>query len=163
MLPLIHDRSVNVDVLGTDDLIYGTLIALVLAFTASFLQGRANQSDTVTVISKVDPTNVTVANQAYASENQRNVFDGDSWQEMSRPDNYILYNRKVRGRGAVGRPLKASSKMEVERVWIIVALLALFVPIFFIEIFFALSRQMICGGDTMNQSDWASYLCSPVR
>jgi hypothetical protein len=181
--PLVQDDPyVNMDVLSTDDLIYGTLIALVLAFTASYLQGRANQSDTsattttatatnsaMIIDSNVtDSRNVTVTNETYVSGDQRNiVFDGDSWQEMSRPDNYILYNRKLRqGRrkGADdGRALETSSNIELERVWIIVALLALFIPIFFVEIFFALSRQLICSGDIMNQPNWAEYWCSPVK
>jgi hypothetical protein len=171
MSPLIHERYATMDILGPDDLIYGTLIALVLAFTALFLQGRANQSDTTTttaIISRkiIDSRNVTVTNQTIVSEDQRNIiFDGDSWQEMSRPDNYILYNSKLRrGRkGDTDRPMKVSSKNELERVWIIIALLALFVPIFFVEIFFALSRQIICTGEIMNQPNWADYWCSPVK
>jgi len=68
-----------------------------------------------------------------------------------------------------------------EKKWVLLALLILFVPIFSIEFFFALSRQLICG-DTISFADkfdidaanslsstatsqpssqWAQILCSP--
>ena len=70
---------------------------------------------------------------------------------------------------------------QKEKKWILLALLILFVPIFSIEFFFALSRQFICG-DTISFADkfdieaanslsstatsqpssqWAQVLCSP--
>jgi len=40
----------------------------------------------------------------------------------------------------------APKKKKLEQKWVIIGLLVLFVPIFSIEFFFALSRQFICGG-----------------
>ena len=53
------------------------------------------------------------------------------------------------------------SSARNEKKWVLVALLVLFVPIFSVEFFFALSRQFMCQGNLMNQSEWAQVLCSP--
>ena len=157
---LLRDSSAPVDVLGSSDIINGTLIALVLAFTASFLQGRRNRDDFAP--SEISNTNVT----SPFNEGDDNVlpkesttFDADSWKEISQPESYVFYKQKLRERES-----KASSESSFgsERKWVLFALLALFVPIFSIEFFFALSRQVICGGDPMNQSDWSEFLCSPA-
>ena len=157
---LLHDSSAPVDVIGTSDVIYGTLIALVLAFTASFLQGRRNNSDFV--LSEVSDRNTTKPIQIdddVSSSSEGNTFDADSWKEISQPESYVFYKQKLRE-----RELKSSSESSFgsERKWVLFALLALFVPIFSIEFFFALSRQLICGGDFMNQSDLSELLCSPA-
>lgn len=153
--------SVPVDVIGASDILDGTLIALVLAFTASYLQGRRNSDDVV--LSEVSKRNITSSstvvdhNDSLSSESV--TFDADSWEEISRPESYIFYKQRLRD-----RELKSSSQssFDSEKMWAIFALLALFVPIFSVEFFFALSRQFICGGDPMYQSDWSEFLCSPA-
>jgi hypothetical protein len=158
---------VPVDVIGTSDIIYGTLIALVLAFTASFLQGRRNREDSdfiLTPPSEFSSGNTTSLSTTFndndsLSTESSTTFDADSWKEISRPESYIFYKQKLRERES-----KSSSKSSggSERVWILLALLTLFVPIFSVEFFFALSRQFICGGDPLNQSDLSEFLCSPA-
>jgi len=108
------------------------------------------------------------------------VFNADNWKEMSREENYVLYNTRVRAVRDSGRERKAdriavttkgdtegdiekASGVRSEKKWVLVALLVLFVPIFSVEFFFALSRQFMCGGDPLNQSEWAQILCSPYR
>jgi hypothetical protein len=158
----LYDASVPVDVIGTSDIIYGTLIALVLAFTASFLQGRRNRDDFAP--SEFSSTNTTSLdtspsdNDSLSTESST-TFDADSWKEISRPESYIFYKQKLRERESKS---SSESSFDSERVWVLLALLALFVPIFSVEFFFALSRQLICGGDPMNQSDWSELLCSPA-
>lgn len=70
-----------VDVLGLEDFIFGTIIALVLAFAASFLQSRRNQNDFVLWQTNVDiASNATVADTSLSSNNANNdttVFDAN--------------------------------------------------------------------------------------
>ena len=92
------------------------------------------------------------------------VFDGDDWREISRPENYILYNR--RSKYDSDNKIVKENNFRSEKAWVLLALLALFTPIFSIELFFALSRQVLCGGGATALGDhsapWAEYLCSPV-
>ena len=84
---------------------------------------------------------------------------------MSRPESYVLYNQKLRQRRRSTKRRSPSSSPfggSSENAWVVIALLALFVPIFSVEFFFALSRQLICGGDPLNRSDWSEFLCSPA-
>jgi hypothetical protein len=151
---IAYDGQNPVDVLAGEDIVVGIAIALVLAFTASFLQGRRSQNDFV-LWENLPPENVTDKNVT-----DTRVFDGEAWKEISRPDNYVFYNRKVNDRA---KQKKDSGVSRVERVWVLVALLVLFVPIFSVEFFFALSRQLVCdGGNLISRPDWAEYLCSPV-
>jgi hypothetical protein len=154
------------DVLGTSDIVVGTVLALLLAWTASFLQGRRNQNDFVLWERKetskenlsptVNSTNYDGSNNK-DPENKQLVFDANDWKEMSQPDNYILYKREIEARKNKVR----SGVPVVEQKWVLLALLALFVPLFSIEFFFALSRQFICG-DGPFLSSLAAELCSPV-
>lgn len=146
-----------VDVLTGEDIVIGAAIALALAFTGSFLQGRRSQNDFV-LWDNLTARNIT--NTAINVTNNTRVFDGEAWKEISRPDNYVFYNRKVSDRAKQ----KKDSGLSIEKTWVLVALLLLFVPIFWVEFFFALSRPIICdGGNLMSQPDWAEYLCSPVN
>ena len=89
------------------------------------------------------------------------IFDGDSWKEMSRPENYVFYKRNLNKE----TPNQQQISPKNER-WVLAALLALFVPIFSIEFFFALSRQLLCGGGgngLFSPSDFAQFLCSPAN
>jgi len=155
---------VSVDALSSDDILVGIIIALVLAFITSFLQSRRAQNDFVLWedIKTQESTNELIVNNTVSSSR---AFDADSWKEMSRPDNYILYNRKVRGFDKKEKTRNTGSTQQVvEQRVVVLALLVLFVPIFSVEFFFALSRQLICEtGDGLVQSDWAELLCSPAR
>jgi hypothetical protein len=90
--------------------------------------------------------------------NGRN-FNADDWKEMSREENYILFRTKIRQRSNVDTNTPIWKIDKEENKLVLVALLALFVPIFFVEFFFALSRQFMCemrlGGDIVQK------LCSP--
>jgi hypothetical protein len=151
---ICRESSVVVDVLSTEDIVVGTVLALALAFTASFLQSRRSQNDFVLWEKN------SVEDLADTKSPEENVvFDAEEWREMSRPDNYILYNRKLNERE---KNRKSSQSVRSENFWVIIALLTLFVPIFSVEFFFALSRQVVCGGNPMDQVEWAEYLCSPA-
>lgn len=143
-----------VDVLTGEDLFVGTLMAFALAFTISFLQSRRSQNDFVLW------ENISVGNSSDVNMTAIHVFDAEAWREISKPDNYIFYNRKVR---ATEKSKHKAEFSRTEKTWVFLALLTLFVPIFSVEFFFALSRQIICdGGNPMSQPDWADYLCSPA-
>jgi hypothetical protein len=157
LVTVLQDAAGSMDVLTRDDLIYGTLIALALAFTASFLQGRRNQNDFV--LWELSGNSTSTGTDGSPSSKGSIVFDADSWKDISRPDNYILYNRRLREQGSKDKG--GGRLFKVEKAWVVVALIALFVPIFSVEIFFALSRQLICGGNPLDQSEWGEYLCSP--
>ncbi|VEU39001.1 unnamed protein product [Pseudo-nitzschia multistriata] len=156
----LHDTSVPIDVIGTSDVFYGTLIALVLGLTASFLQGRRSRDDFAP--NELPNMNMTssavVGNKDDTFSTDNVIFDADSWKEMSRPESYVFYNQKLKERKS--KSLK--SKFNSENAWVLIALLVLFVPIFSVEFFFALSRQLICASDPMNQSDLSAFLCSPA-
>jgi hypothetical protein len=143
-----------VDVMTGEDIVVGAAIAFALAFTASFLQGRRSQNDFV--LWEKPPPEIMGDNNITDTR----VFDEEAWKEISQPDNYVFYNRKVKDRVKQKRDSDVS---KVEQRWVLVALLVLFVPFFSLEFFFALSRQLICdGGNPISQPDWADYLCSPV-
>eukprot|EP00980_Cylindrotheca_fusiformis_P021907 scaffold8747_cov96-Cylindrotheca_fusiformis.AAC.2 len=166
-------------VLSTEDIVVGVILALLLAFLASFLQGRGSQSDSYVLwqeerekkcssssaSDRTDDTNAepfdAASNDAKDNRDSNLVFDGDSWKEMSRPENYILFKRNL------GKKKKKEfgNINNGEQTGVIVALLLLFVPIFSIEFFFALSRQVFCGSGgngLLSQSEFAQFLCSPV-
>lgn len=113
----------------------------------------------------------------------------DDWAEMSRPENYILYSTKIRNKSMRMRNLDRERTNEInfistdifppkdkENKMILLALLMLFIPIFSVEFFFALSRQFVCGNYVSDPDDamilnnpyinydlspWAKELCSP--
>jgi hypothetical protein len=172
-----HALSAPIDggVLSSEDIFIGVIIGLILAFTASFLQGRNSQSDFM-LWEEDDPSSSSSPLQATAmsssaskDENDNKapdripvVFDGDSWKEMSRPENYIFYKRNL---GKKQPAEERSQEQNAEKTLVVVALLALFVPIFSIEFFFALSRQLFCGSGgngLLSPSEFAQFLCSPV-
>lgn len=143
-----------VEALGTRDLIDGSLLAFALAFLFSFLQERRREKPQL-LDSSLDNgmQNSTVGDEVVE---QDIVFD--SWKEMSREENYVYYNNKVKRRNAANQ---TPSLAKQEQKWVLLALLVLFVPIFSAEFFLALSRQMLCGGNPLTLSAWAAELCSP--
>ena len=151
-----ESSSTSIDVFSTDDIVVGVVIALLLAFTASFLQGRREQNDIVLwEKGEIGSVNTT--------DTMRRMFDADSWKEMSQPDNYVLYNQKVRGTNNQ-KKLLGDDVFWVEQSWVLLGLLVLFIPIFSVEFFFASSRQLICeSGSSLVQPNWVELLCSPAK
>ena len=149
----VGSSSASIDVLSTEDILVGIVIALFLAFTASFLQARRVQSDFV-LWDKAESGNISTTDTG-------RIFGADSWMEMSRPDNYVLYNQKVRREN---RKKAGDDVFLVEPSWVLLGLMALFIPIFSIEFFFTMSRQLICeSGSPLVQPDLAGLLCSPAE
>ena len=201
------------NVLSNQDLLDGSLLAIILAFLFSFLQGRTPSSSNVKlwpedrtqneigiiknserIIDKnaVDDTSGgsvsndsgdTKGENGVNAENEPMVFD--ELRDMSKPENYLEYTSQLRREKQMKQQIgpgtdytgKASRK---ENRLVLFAFLVLFVPIFSVEFFFALSRQFICGDfvtevdDSMWLTDsnkaisamngfspWATQLCSP--
>lgn len=179
------------DVLSNSDLFSGTIIAFLLAFLFSFLNGRTPSSSNIKLWrSARNPQNefktgdlgLSVTADEDENENMKK-FDGDAWKEISRPENYALYTNKLRKNAKqdqIKEKSNSTSSKSMENKLVLVGLLVLFVPIFSVEFFFALSRQFICG-DYVTQVDdnlwltdsskalsasnglspWAKELCSP--
>ena len=137
------------DVLSTQDLVNGSLLAFALAFVFSALQSQQRPQSTK------DDANNKVTNESVSNDNST-VFD--SWKEMSRPENYVYYKTRVQ---KAKQETTRDTKPRTQRKWVLLSLLILFVPIFSAEFFLALSRQILCGGDPLTQSQWAAELCSP--
>lgn len=200
------------NVLSNQDLLDGSLLAIILAFLFSFLQGRTPSSSNVKlwpedrtqneigiiknseqIIDKnaVDNTSGSVSNDSGDTKGENGVNAAnepmvfDEWRDMSKPENYLEYTSQLRREKQMKQQIgpgtdytgKASRK---ENRLVLFALLVLFVPIFSVEFFFALSRQFICGDfvtevdDSMWLTDsnkaisamngfspWATQLCSP--
>lgn len=189
-------------ILSTSDIVVGTIMAFVLAFGWSFLNGQSTSSNFISWQSQLpnndndnDKANISEENSSTLLQvegekgidsdvdgsNNGNVgaakvFNAENWKEMSREENYVLYNTRVRaevGRERRGGREDSSTRTDTEddtsivagarneKKWVLVALLVLFVPIFSVEFFFALSRQFMCQGNFLNQSEWSQVLCSP--
>jgi hypothetical protein len=191
-------------VLSNEDIFIGTILAFVLAFLFSFLQGRTPSSSNIVLWrddddekDKMDSlanyrSNASDGNADIGTDDEvlsEKIFDGDMWKEMSRPENYATYSRDKSQSIRATKPEKSDVTMNQgktgdtkENKLVLIALLVLFVPIFSVEFFFALSRQFICGGyvtsvdDAMwimdakkaaaasnGSSPWATQLCSPAN
>lgn len=189
-LSTIPSSELDGGVFSTEDIVVGLILGILLALMTSFLQGRRSQNDfvlwnknesgedmkiTSTLAPSADEielefaTNATTiletsttSDQSVLQESRSAVvFDGDDWKEMSRLENYVYYKRNLNKKKD-----DPSSEQKDEQKWVIVALLALFVPIFSVEFFFALSRQVLCGGGDnglLSSLEAAQFLCSPVR
>jgi len=193
------DANVSDAVLSTSDIVSGTVLAFLLAFGWSYLNGQRSSSDFISwrsqLTSMPDATEAATSGESdttkrveggerigYDADDTFNgdasdkVFNAENWKEMSREENYVLYNTRIREVGRerrAGREDTASkggaegyasiaSGIRSEKKGVLVALLVLFVPIFSMEFFFALSRQFMCG-DPVNQTEWAQIMCSPYR
>eukprot|EP00978_Attheya_sp_CCMP212_P026275 scaffold86070_cov43-Attheya_sp.AAC.3 len=172
---LMEPHSYYDGVLSDQDVGFGTVIALALAFLFSYLQG--NGSSWSNAVLWVDPkTKMKTDGQletykdneeeylnygGSADNNSTTVFDGDSWKEMSRPENYVLYNTRVRQRQQAPQKSSSSSDPKVSPSAAPWALLLLFVPIFSVEFFFALSRQFMCDPNNVAISELSKQLCAP--
>ncbi|KAL7542412.1 hypothetical protein ACHAWF_013667 [Thalassiosira exigua] len=151
-------------VLSTQDIVVGTVIAFVLAFGYSFLNGQSTSSSFISWPSQARIDNNTLSGDSTAPDSYSGgdrVFNEEDWGEIGREENYILYNTKLRQKreeSSKRTPLQNANKKENRLV--LAALLVLFVPIFSVEFFFALSRQFVCemgvGGELVGR------LCSPI-
>jgi len=160
-LPMLQPSSIVLlnaldpdDILSKEDIIIGTVLGFALAFLWSFIQRR--QSDTNIVLWRQDSDEETDRSTPSKSTT---TFDADDWREISREENYVFFNTKVRKQIA-GQDKPKSLKHGQK--WVLVALMALFVPIFSFEIFLALSRGLLCD-DLLSDWDMAQVLCAPHR
>jgi len=155
--------STTSDVLSTQDIIIGTVLAFILAFGYSFLNAQSSSTSFVSWPSQVrdkkdDPIKNDNPRLESGEGEDDKVFNSENWKEMSREENYVLYNTKIRQNTNIDAAPTPDKKKENRLV--LVALLVLFVPLFSIEFFFALSRQFICEIG-MGQGDLVQKLCSP--
>lgn len=178
------------NILSNSDLINGTIIAFLLSFMFSYLNGRTPSSSNIKLWPNEDEQGNRIEVDQLQSQNTTDysignnsaiVFDADNWKDISKPENYILYTQKIRQKESrTSSGLKERPAVKKENRLVLIALLILFVPIFSIEFFFALSRSFICGGYTTQVDDnlwltdadralastngisnWAKELCSP--
>lgn len=185
MVLSIDNSGMNDGILTSDDIFVGTILALAIAFLFSFLQGRSPSSSNIVLW-----RNNTRSDDDNEVSNEK-IFDGDMWKEMSRPENYAAYNREKSQlrkdeteeseRNKPTTILLKRDNSTKENKLVLISLLILFIPIFSVEFFFALSRQFICGDYVTNVDDslwlidaekavaasngsspWAAKLCSPA-
>ena len=184
-LPSLSISSDSADnILSNQDLIDGTFIAVLLAFMFSYLNGRTPSSSNVKLWPN-DRAATDLLNPDVLLETRLNstesagisVFDANDWKEAGKAENYILYTNKIRKdkirkEREPNESLSDSKAFQKENRLALIALLVLFVPIFSVEFFFALSRQFVCGdyvtqvddalwSSSNGMSTWAKELCSP--
>jgi len=110
-----------------------------------------------------DTGNDALATSNSTPDSRNNTFDANDWKDIGKPENYVLYTNKIRTdkqrkeKGAKNARLSDSNAFQKENRIVLFALLLLFVPIFSVEFFFALSRQFICG-DYVTQVDDSLWL-----
>lgn len=158
------------DVLSTQDIVVGTILAFILAFTYSYLNGQSSSTSFVSWGNQIQNEN-EVAEDSFESaetkEVENRVFDANNWKDISREENYVLYNTRIKSSLQKLNTKQQNSNVNVsktENKLVLIALLALFVPIFSVEFFFALSRQFLCEvGDPSDRIEFVQKLCSPVR
>ncbi|KAL7503676.1 hypothetical protein ACHAXN_001423 [Cyclotella atomus] len=172
--PILQSTS-DVEVLSTQDIIIGAMIAFLLAFSYSYLNGQSSSTNFVSWRSSGPDLNYynttpgQLVDDNAAISGNTTVLNETNWKEMSRPENYILYNTRIRDKqrerdSSTSQGSLSNKSSSRENKLIVVALLALFLPIFSIEIFFALSRQFICEGGLFGSlgGDLAEKMCSPI-
>ena len=134
--------------LTSNDVATGATVVTLVLFT-SFLrrQVRANSDEA----------------DANAHDAQGGVvFGAEDWKEISKPDNYVMFNTKVRQKIEESSSSRGKKRnFPKEKKVVAMALLILFAPIFSFELFLALSRQIVCGGTSFAEQSWAIQLCSP--
>lgn len=175
----------SIDVIGTKDIVYGSLWGVGLALSYSFLQkvtsspivvpwnvqtvekdreNKVNDALSPPIDLRDLPMNSTATETSGVAENSKDqtVFSAESWKEISRPENYVFYRKNIDTQPLTrkSKQLLSQSIVKKENRLVLIALLILFVPIFSVEFFLALSRQIMCGYDIFTQPDWARDLCS---
>ena len=168
--PSAADAVLVGDALSTQDIVVGTIIAFILAFTYSYLNGQSSSTSFVSWGNQIQEKNEVAENleSTETKEDDNRVFDADNWRDISREENYVLYNTRIKSSMQNLNTKQNSNSNDVNDVsktenLVLVALLALFIPIFSVEFFFALSRQFLCeAGDPSDQIEFVQKLCSPV-
>ena len=160
--------DVVADALSTQDIIVGSIIAVILAFGYSYLNGQSSSSNFVSWSSQTNKEEKLLAEvetTTTTTTDDDNVFDATEWKDISREENYVLYNTRIKSSLQQQRQSNNPKlQRKTENKWVLVALLALFVPIFSVEFFFALSRQFLCEiGDPSDRIEVVQKLCSPVK
>lgn len=155
--------TTTTDILSTQDIVIGTILAFILAFVWSYLNSQSSSTSFVSWPSKNgdDTLSEDITTSIRESDNE-NTFDAEDWKEMSKEENYVLYNTKIRKSIDEKKPTQQLDDVKrKENKAVLIALLVLFIPIFSIEFFFALSRQFVCqwglGGEQI-----VTKLCSPI-
>ena len=155
---------VSTDVLSTEDILIGVVLSFALAFLWSYLEGKRSNSD---IILRKNDSNEDERDWKFlrtddntSISNSTKTFNGNDWKQISREENYVYFNTKVRKQLLRQNP--APKTLKREQTWVLVALLVLFIPVFSVEFFLALSRGVLCGASF---SDWslAQELCAPHR
>ncbi len=154
------------DALSTEDIIVGTILAFILAFTYSYLNGQSSSTSFVSWGNQIQKNADSLELTETTGDDER-VFDAKNWKDISREENYVLYNTRVKSSlQKLNTKQQNSNNVNVDKTenkLVLVALLALFVPIFSVEFFFALSRQFLCEvGDPSDRVEFVQKLCSPV-
>ena len=151
------------DALSTEDIIVGTILAFVLAFTYSYLNGQSSSTSFVSWGNQIQKNEDSFESVETTSDDER-VFDAKNWKDISREENYVLYNTRIKSKLNTKQQNANNAKVDkIENKLVLVSLLALFVPIFSVEFFFALSRQFLCEiGDPSDRVEFVQKLCSPV-
>ena len=143
-------------VLSNEDIGVGVLIAASLALLASYVQRSGRQSTEILLRDEQGDLDGDGENEGSA------LFSAEAWKDISRPENYVLYNTQVRNQlKKQDRPWTNADFFRIGNKGSAIALLVLFLPIFFFEIFLALSRQAVCNEDFLSHNAWALELCSP--
>lgn len=143
-------------VLSHDDLVAGILLATSLALLSSFVQRSGRQSTEFHLVDEEGDLDDDGKKEGSA------LFSAEAWKDISRPENYVLFNTQIRNQlKKQDRPWTNSDFLRIGNSGAAIALLAVFLPIFLFEIFLALSRQVVCNGDFLLQNAWALELCSP--
>mmetsp|Transcript_18160 Transcript_18160/g.20966 ORF Transcript_18160/g.20966 Transcript_18160/m.20966 type:complete len:269 (+) Transcript_18160:102-908(+) len=183
--PIVEDTILGTtteDILSTEDILVGIVLAISLALLGSYLQSRRNQNDFVLWSNNYDnkddnslrsnDNNITYSSSSSedtttATSTKNKVFGEEDWEKISQPENYILYSTKVRKQLKKQKEdnentssVVVNNVQRTEKKYVVIALLVLFVPIFGFEFFLSLSRQIICGGFLPSQTEWAQQLCS---
>ena len=153
------------DALSTEDIVVGTILAFILAFSYSYLNGQSSSTSFVSWGNQIQKEDESL--EAETTDDDERVFDANNWKDISREENYVLYNTRVKSSlQKLNCKQKKSNNVNVDKTenkLVLVALLALFVPIFSVEFFFALSRQFLCEvGDPSDRIEFVQKLCSPV-
>lgn len=154
-------------------------MAVFLAFLFSFLQGISPSSTSFRLWPVDEKSSMNDITEPMENFIRKDEIIFSEWREMSKPENYILYANKIRQKSKATMLTSAndpSDTVRTEKRIVLFALLILFVPIFSVEFFFALSRQLICGNYVFHPDDaavlrnqnigndlapWAKELCSP--
>ena len=149
--------GVEGDAMSAKDIREGFLLGVALALSYSFLNGQSTSSSFVSWPGQRG--NDSPGQELDQPVDDRQVFG--EWNETKREENYVLYNTRIRERLNTGGGSQRSESTKESKA-VIIALMALFLPIFGVETFFALSRLFFCEmGDPSSKGEFVMNMCSP--